>query len=115
MIGEAMASIHKNGKYWHVFFRLGGQQFKPSLKTSSERKAENLRGVVEDTIDALERGRLVLPSGAGWPEIIRFVLSGGRQTAPPKVSARPSLLVPQLGMSLGMPRNSGIECEMEQV
>jgi hypothetical protein len=42
--------IHRNGKYWHIFFRLGGEQFKPSLKTASQRKAENLRGVVEETI-----------------------------------------------------------------
>ena len=86
-----MASIHKNGKYWHIFFRLGGEQFKPSLKTDSERKAENLRGVVEETIKQLEMGQLSLSPGSGRSEIIRFVLSGGRQADSPKVAEKPTL------------------------
>ena len=86
-----MASIHKNGKYWHIFFRLGGEQFKPSLKTTSDRTAENLRGVVEDTIKQLEMGRLSLPAGAARSEIIRFVLSGGRQSKRPMVADRVAL------------------------
>ena len=86
-----MASIHKNGKNWHVFFRLGGEQFKPSLKTTSQRTAENLRGVVEETVRQLEMGRLSLPPGASRPDIIRFVISGGKQTQRPKVSEKITL------------------------
>jgi integrase len=81
-----MASIHKNGRYWHVFFRLGGQQFKPSLKTTNQREAEDQRGVIGDTVKQLEMGRLTLPLGAIRSEIIRFVLSGGRQSGPPEVA-----------------------------
>lgn len=80
-----MASIHKNGRFWHIFFRLGRQQFKPSLKTTKQRDAENQRGVVEDTIKQLEMGRLSLPAGANRTEIIRFILSGGRQCEPLEV------------------------------
>ncbi|MCY2986759.1 MAG: tyrosine-type recombinase/integrase [Planctomycetota bacterium] len=86
-----MASIHKNGRYWHIFFRLGKKQFKPSLKTTNQREAENQRGVVEDTLTQLEMGRLALPPSANRPEIIRFVLSGGRQSEPPEVEDHVSI------------------------
>lgn len=88
---QAVASIHKNGRYWHIFFRLGGQQFKPSLKTTNQREAENQRGVVEDTIRQLEMGRLSLPPDASRSEIIRFLLSGGRQSQPPEVADHASI------------------------
>lgn len=55
-----MANLQKYGKYYHVFFRLGGKQFKPSLKTTILREAENQRGVVEDTVKLLESGRLTV-------------------------------------------------------
>lgn len=83
-----MATLQKNGTHYHIYFRLGGKQFKPSLKTTSLREAENQRGIVEDTIKQLEMGRLTLPAGADRSEVIRFVLSGGRRTEAPKVADR---------------------------
>lgn len=89
--GKTMANLQKNGKYYHIFFRLGKEQFKPSLKTTSLRAAENQRGVVEETVKLVQQGRLVLPPGANRSDVIRFILSGGKQSEPVKIADHVSL------------------------
>ena len=50
-----MASIHKYGKKWHIYFRFGGSQFKPSLKATNKKEAEARLAVVEETIRMIVR------------------------------------------------------------
>jgi len=82
-----MASIHQrpNGT-WHISFRLGGQQFKPSLKMTSQRKAQAQKEIIEETLHLIETGRISPPENATRAEILQFVLSGGKQTAKPMVA-----------------------------
>ena len=83
-----MASIHQRPDgNWHVSFRLGGKQFKPSLKTTSESKAKAKQAVIEETLQLIDTGRITLPSNATHKEVINFILSGGKQTAKPNLSA----------------------------
>jgi len=87
-----MASIHQRPDgIWHISFRLGGRQFKPSLKTTSERKAKSMQAVVEETLQLIDTGRITLPQDATHKEVINFVLSGGKQTTKPKLSTNPDL------------------------
>ena len=57
-----MASIHQrpDGR-WHISFRLGGTQFKPSLKTTSKTDARASKVLVEETLRLIETGRISLP------------------------------------------------------
>ena len=87
-----MASIHQRPDgTWHISFRLGGKQFKPSLKTTSERKAKGKQAIIEETLDLIDTGRISLPPRATSKEVINFVLSGGKQTAKPTISANVDL------------------------
>jgi integrase len=87
-----MASIHKRPSgNWHVSFRFGGRQFNPSLKTGSRKKAETVRGNVEETIRLLEMGRLVLPDGATPQQMLTYILSSGKLNNKPKVGSAPDL------------------------
>ncbi len=58
-----------------------------TLKTSSERKAKGRQAAVEETLQLIDTGRITLPPNATAKEIINFVLSDGKQTAKPKISA----------------------------
>jgi integrase len=87
-----MASIHQRPDgNWHISFRLGGKQFKPSLKTTSESKAKAKQAVIEETLQLIDTGRITLPSNATHKEVINFILSGGKQTAKPNLSATANL------------------------
>ena len=60
---SAMASIHQRPDgNWHVSFRLGGKQFKPSLKTTIESKAKAKQAVIEETLQLIDTGRITLPA-----------------------------------------------------
>ena len=89
-----MASIHQqsNGT-WHISFRFGGTQFKPSLKTTSQRKAKTQKTIIEETLGLLDRGRITPPENATRAEIIQFVLSGGKQTTKPAVTGTKSFKI----------------------
>ena len=83
-----MASIHQRPDgNWHISFRLGGKQFKPSLKTTIESKAKAKQAVIEETLQLIDTGRIPLPANATHQEVINFILSGGKQTAKPNLSA----------------------------
>ena len=78
----------KTGKF-RVFFRVGKQQFNKTLRLANERAAERLCALIEETIQDLARGRLVIPEGA---DPATFILSGGKSTGKPVTAARPTTL-----------------------
>jgi integrase len=86
-----MASIHRRGGTWYASFRFGGTQFLPSLKTKSEKKADNIRGLIEETIRLLNTGRIILPPHAARDQILQFIVSGGTLTDKPQVGGSPDL------------------------
>jgi integrase len=87
-----MASIHSRPDgNWHISFRLGGKQFKPSLRTTTERKAKGMQVLVDETLQLIDTGRIVLPPHATRQEVINFVLSGGKHSAKPKISVAVNL------------------------
>ncbi|WP_298861592.1 hypothetical protein [uncultured Gimesia sp.] len=84
-----MASIEKQSSAnWIVRFRfpVGGKvvKFNRSLKTKSERVAEQRKAQIEETIYFLESGRLALPDGATDKEVAAFIVSGGILTEKPR-------------------------------
>jgi integrase len=72
-----MAWIEKDRRtgYFKVGFWLADRKIKRSLKTNNRTEAETARGVVDQTLQAIERGWMQLPTGV---DIGDFVLSGGR-------------------------------------
>ena len=72
-----MAWIEKDRRtgYFKVGFWLADRKIKRSLKTNNRTDAETARGVVDQTLQAIERGWMQIPSGI---DIGDFVLSGGR-------------------------------------
>src|SRR4051812_49082335 len=78
----------RTGKF-RVFFRLGKRQFNKTLRLENERAAERLCALIEETIQDLTRGRLVIPEGA---DPATFILSGGKATEKSGSPARPMTL-----------------------
>jgi integrase len=64
-----------------LFFRFDGRQYNKTLKVASDREAERLCALIEETVQDIERGKLALPPGA---DVKAFVLSGGKLTGRPK-------------------------------
>ena len=58
-----------------VGFWLADRKIKRSLKTNNRTEAETARGVVDQTLQTIERGWMQIPSGIDLGD---FVLSGGR-------------------------------------
>ena len=58
-----------------VGFWLADRKIKRSLKTNNRTDAETARGVVDQTLQTIERGWMQIPSGIDLGD---FVLSGGR-------------------------------------
>ncbi|APZ94899.1 hypothetical protein [Fuerstiella marisgermanici] len=71
-----MASLQTDpsGNY-HVKFRLGGRQYRRSLRTKLRRKAEAAASHVEENIRLISEGRMTLPTSADVPT---FLLSDGK-------------------------------------
>lgn len=65
-----------------VALRLADGKFKRSLQTTDRNEAQALRGTVENTLTAIERGWLTVPEGTDLGD---FLLSGGKALAKPKV------------------------------
>ena len=89
-----MASVRPDPQtgIYRIHFWYGGRQFQQSLKTTSEQKARTMKGQIEETLLDLERGRLILPSGADFWE---FVKTDGKRDSKP---------VMQKGMTLVLQR-----------
>jgi hypothetical protein len=74
--GRVMASIwqdERSGK-WVVGFVFGGKHFVRSCRTKTKTKAYRTKAVVEETLEMLNTGRLVMPADAN-PGVL--ILSGG--------------------------------------
>lgn len=79
-----MASIVERGDSLHVVFRFGGRKFSRSLKTSIRSEAEGAVARLIENLSLIERGRLIIPTGADVPT---FLLSDGKLNERPKVNA----------------------------
>jgi len=86
-----MASLtrHPRSNYWSIKFRFGGKQFCKSLHTEKEKEAQRLRGIIERTLDEMERGRLVRPPDA---DFWAFVRSDGKLNERPTAPTRAATL-----------------------
>lgn len=73
----AWLELETSGQY-HVAFRFGSRKFKRSLKTSNRRTAESRCTRLEENIQLVESGRLVIPLGANIPA---FLMSDGKLNA----------------------------------
>jgi integrase len=83
-----MASIwhdERSGK-WVVGFVYGGKHLVRSCRTKSETKARRTKVVVEETLEMLNTGRLVMPADAN-PGM--WILSGGKLLEKPQTDSRP--------------------------
>lgn len=76
-----------SGRY-RIRFNYGGQEFKRSLKTDSEKVARGNLARVEEMIRLLEQGRIEIPLGA---DPATFILSDGKLNQRP-VAQRPMTL-----------------------
>jgi hypothetical protein len=64
----------------HIAFRFLGGRYRRSLKTSDHREAERLVARIEDNINLINRGRIVIPSDV---DVETFLLSDCRVAGPP--------------------------------
>jgi len=64
----------KSGIY-HICFRFQGERIKKSAGTRDERKAEIKRARIEENLELVARGHLLLPGDA---DLFRFLLSDGK-------------------------------------
>jgi integrase len=76
----------KTGKA-RLFFRYGGRQLNRTISVESDREAERVCALIEETIQDLERGKLTLPPGA---DPATFILSGGKVAERPLLISEPS-------------------------
>lgn len=68
------------------FFRHAGRQYNKTLKVETERHAERLLALIEETVLDLERGKLSLPPGA---DVADFVTTGGKVVSLPEPVSGP--------------------------
>jgi len=67
---------------YKIGVRLADGKLKRSLQTTNRREAETIRGTVESTMTAIERGWLTVPEGV---DLGQFLVSGGKNGARPSV------------------------------
>ncbi len=74
-----MASVHRDPRTnkFLLMFRHGGKQYRKSLKTADQAKAEQMLSRVEEVLDELDRGRKTLPEGA---DLWEFLKSDGQRS-----------------------------------
>ena len=66
-------------------FRFAGQQYKVSLRTKNQRKAQARLHRVEENIALVKEGRLVIPDDA---DVAQFLLSDGKLDGKPRPKAK---------------------------
>lgn len=71
---------HRSGTY-HVAFRVGETRFKRSLDTRDKRKAEAKAGRIDENLELVKRGRLIIPDDA---DVVAFLLSDGKLNGHPE-------------------------------
>ena len=69
----------KTGKA-RLFFRFGGKQFNKTIRLSNDNGARRACALIEETIQDLERGKLMMPPNA---DPAAFIMSGGKLTSKP--------------------------------
>lgn len=69
-----------------IYFRYAGRQFNRTISVRSDREAERACALIEETIQDLERGKLVMPPEA---DPAAFILSGGKLVARPQAVSIP--------------------------
>ena len=74
----AWNELDASGNYF-VCFRVGKKRFKRSLGTKNQKAADNLTARLEENLQLVARGRLVIPSAA---DVVAFLLSDGRINGP---------------------------------
>ncbi len=80
-----MANLRRHGSGpFHLELRFAGHKFQRSLRTKSESEANRLLSIVEQTVEYVERGVLVLPPGTSADEVWRFLLSSGKVVPTPE-------------------------------
>jgi integrase len=79
---------HRTSGHYHLCFRFGGKKYRRTLGTDNPSSAEATRIRFEENLLLLERGRLELPPDA---DLITFLLSDGKLSAPPVVVSSPLL------------------------
>ncbi len=82
----ASFSFDSKTKKARVHFRFGQSQYNKTLAVRSERHAERLVALIEETLQDVERGKLTVPEDA---DVVAFFLSGGRIASKPKVTTSP--------------------------
>ena len=70
-----------------IHFRYGGRQLNRVEKVESERQAQRMVALVEETIIDLERGKLVIPPDA---DAKTFILTGGKVHGRPQLAPTPT-------------------------
>jgi len=68
------------------FFRHAGRQYNKTLKVETERHAERVLALIEETVQDLERGKLSLPPGV---DVTDFVTTGGKVVRLPEPVSDP--------------------------
>lgn len=70
-----MAHIRRDGRsgIWYVGFRYDGREFQRSCRTDGKTMARRIQATVEETIDLLQAGRIVVPESV---DIGSWILSG---------------------------------------
>ena len=89
----------KNGIY-HVCLRYGGRRFKKSARTRDRTKAGRLRARVEENLELVERGHLLLPDDA---QLLTFLASDGRLARKPSGQSDTSCTKRTLGRASSSP------------
>src|SRR6476620_5247384 len=75
-----MANLGQKDGVYHVRFRLGGKEYKRSLKVRDRHEAATARNLVQVTLHRLRTGQLQIPN---LVDVGDFVVSGGTLTTPP--------------------------------
>jgi len=79
-----------------IHFRYAGKQLNRVEKVESERQAQRLVALVEETLSDLSRGKLIMPADAD-PKV--FILTGGKVENRPKLVADPLHKTPDASTS----------------
>ena len=83
----ASIAVDRGSGFFRIVFWYGGKQYRRSLKVKDERRAEAIRGRVEETLAFIQLGRLTIPPDA---DPGTFILSDGKLERKPVVVASPS-------------------------
>ena len=80
-----MAGIERRNGRFNVIFRFDGRRFVRSLKTTDETKALMRRDEIQETIELVERGKLIVPNDA---DVVTFLMSGRKISTLPNAATQ---------------------------